>query len=100
MGVPAFKQINTTDQNLQFLQDNIATALKPIQASPFVGGVLLTGIVLATGSNAIQHTLGRIPKLWVIADTNAAQSVYRTSWNTELINLTASGAVTIAMWVN
>lgn len=95
-----FKKINVSDQNLSFVQDNVAAALLPIESSPFVGGVLLQGIVLASGSNAIQHTLGRTPNIWVICDTNAAQTVYRTSWNTNLINLTASGAVTISMWVN
>lgn len=96
----AFKTINTPDQNLQFIQDNVATALMPIQNSPFVGGVLLQNIVLAAGSNQIQHTLNRTPVVWVICDTNAAQTVYRTSWNTTNINLTASGSVTISMWVN
>lgn len=100
MGVPAFKQINATTQELSFVQDNVALALKPLQNSPFVGGVLLTGIVLAAGSNAIQHTLGRTPQLWVVCDTNAAQTVYRTSWTTSLINLTASGAVTVSLWIN
>lgn len=100
MGLPAFKQINTNDQNLQLIQDAVSSALRPIQSSPFVGGVLLTGVVLAAGTNAIQHTLGRTPTVWVICDTNAAQTVYRTSWTTSLINLTASGAVTVSLWIN
>src|ERR1700743_3272274 len=94
------KQINTGDKNSQLIQSNISTALTPSQNSPFVGGVLLTGITLQTGSNPVQHTLGRTPKLWVICDISADQSIYRTSWDTSVINLTCSGAATIAIWVN
>jgi len=94
------KRINFDDRSIALFQDNVSQAIVPSDNSPFVGGVLLTGIVLATGSNAIQHTLGRTPEVWVICDTNAAQTVYRTSWTTSVINLTASGAVTISMWVN
>lgn len=95
----ALQRIVTTNQDLQLVQDNVNNALVPIQKSPFVGGVLLTGISLKTGSNAVLHTLGRTPTLWVICDINASQTIYRTTWDTTNINLTASGAVTISMWV-
>lgn len=100
MNTPDVKQINSVDQNQQLIQNNTATALKPIQNSPFVGGVQLNNIVLKSGSNAVQHTLGRTPTLWVICDTNAAQTVFRTTWDKTVINLTASGTVTISLWVN
>lgn len=96
----SLNRIITTNQDIQLIQDNVNNALTPIQKSPFIGGVLLTNISLTTGSNAVPHTLGRTPSIWVIADINAAQTIYRTTWDITNINLTASGAVTISMWVN
>lgn len=96
----ALKRIQFEDQKTSLFQDNVDQALIPIQQSPFVGGVYLRDIVLASGSNTIQHTLTRTPIVWAIGDTNSAVTIYRTSWDRSVINLTASGAVTISLWVN
>jgi hypothetical protein len=95
-----FKQVNTNDQNLQLIQDNVSAAIQPLDTAPLTRGNLFTDIALTSGSNQIAHKLGRAPTRWVITDINAAVTVYRTSWDTAYINLTASGACTISLWVN
>jgi hypothetical protein len=96
----AFKQVNTNDQNLQLIQDNISAAIQPIDTAPLTRGNLLTNLPLTSGSNSIAHKLGKVPTRWVITDIDAAVTVYRSSWDNAYINLTASGACTISLWVN
>lgn len=94
------KKINFQERSLALFQDNVDAAITPLQNSPFVGGVLLTGIALTTGSNAVPHTLGRTPIMWVITDRNGVATIYRTAWNTLTISLTVSANLTVSLWVN
>jgi len=95
-----FKQVNTNDQNLQLIQDNVSAAIQPLDTAPLTRGNLLTNVVLASGANPIAHKLGRIPTRWVITDINAAVTVYRSNWDNAFLTLTASGGCTISLWVN
>lgn len=96
----ALKKINFQERSLALFQDNVNQALIPLQSSPFVGGVLLTDVALVTGSNAVPHTLGRTPIMWVITDRNGTATIYRTAWNTSTISLTVSANLTVSLWVN
>jgi hypothetical protein len=93
------QRIQTDDGVLSQLQDNVQKALAPAGLSPFIGGTLLEGISLVSGSNTIPHTLKRTPTIWVLCDINSADTVYRTAWDRTNIYLTASGTVTVSIWV-
>lgn len=95
-----FTRIQTPDRNLQLIQDNISTALNPLQAIPMAGGNMLTGIVLTSGNNNINHKLSHTPQFWILANTNAAVNLYQVSANSTVLVLNASAAVTISLWVN
>jgi hypothetical protein len=82
------------------MQTKWKTALVPILRKPLNGMVILPGLALASGVNVINHKLGRMPQGWVVLDTNAAQTVYRSApFNDLTLSLTASGAVTITLGV-
>lgn len=94
----AFKRINTTDQNLQIIQDNVQSTIPGLTnriekktdpttkqitfvrdqiSAPFEGGNFLLNVSLSSGKdNLVTHGLGRIPTLWVILK----QTVNTTVW--------------------
>lgn len=97
----SFRKIPTQDKDLQLVQDGIQNALSQIQGSPFIGGNLLPGVVLASGSNnAVPHKLGRVPQVWVLCGQNANSTVWATSSDSTLLNLSCSAACTVTLWVN
>lgn len=93
-------KVNTSDKNLQILQDNID---KVLNQNPMGNGVVLgtptTPISLAIGSNTFAHGLGRVPQYWTLLDLSAASTVYRTAWTATTISLTASAACNILLWL-
>lgn len=94
-----FQTINTTDKELQKIQDNITTAVTGIEAKPFLGGVLIEGISLTSGSNQVAHTLQRLPRIWVLCDRNSSATIYRTASDSNFLTLQASAPCTISLWV-
>ena len=86
------------------LQDNIVSAIDSITATPFLGGVMLDGIVLYAGKlNEISHKLGKVPGGWFLLDKNAQADVWRdppTNNNASIkLNLRTSADVTVRIWV-
>jgi hypothetical protein len=93
-----FAKINFPTSDVQSLQENVAGVLDSLVRVPVIDGVHVTA-TLASGSNRIAQTLQRIPQGWIIVDRDSAATVYRTAWDSKTMTLTASGAVTIKMWV-
>jgi hypothetical protein len=73
--------------------------LDQLLVKPIVDGNLLTGIILQSGNNTINHKLGRQIQGWIICDINAAATIYRSAWSTEIIVLNSSAKVTVNLWV-
>lgn len=103
------KRIVTPDKNLQMLQDYSAEALRPLEASPLVGGNMLTGVVLVAGQdNLVAHKLSRTPTLFIPTniqvDTNIwsppTSALGNAQANSSFINLWCNTACTISVWVN
>lgn len=92
-------QINTPDKNVQLIQANIQAALNQIQASPFQGGNLLTGVSLGTTQVAVPHKLGRTPSVYVICGLNAGAIVFNSApSDSNNLYLTASAACVASVW--
>lgn len=94
------KQVQTNDQNLQFIQDNFNAAVVPIQNSPLVYGRTIESVAIATTGTAVPHNLGHQPSKWVITDQNTNTSVYRTAWDSRTITLKCGSSCTISLWVS
>jgi len=92
--------IQTADRVLSQLQTRWKALLDPVIAEPLVGGSLLTGVVLASGANTINHKLGQTPVGWFLVDNNANVTVYRSQpFNDLTLTLTSSGAATVSLYV-
>ncbi len=96
-----FKTINVADKNIQLIQDNVGTALTPLQAIPMVGGNMLTSIDLTSGQdNKVAHKLGRTPQFWILARQNADSRVWESDADSSFLVLQCSNSCTVSLWVN
>lgn len=75
MQLPKF---GTTDQALNLLQTRWAQSLNPVISLPMLQQNTLTSVSLVTGSNTINHLLGRKLQGWIIVRQRAAASIYDT----------------------
>lgn len=103
------KRINTSDKNLQLIQDFTDAALIPLQQQSLSGGVMLKNIsLIAAQDNLIEHTLGRMPQLVLALVPNANSTIWsplsatlgNQSSNTQYVNLRCSASCTLNVWVN
>lgn len=95
----ALPQGLTLDQT----QNTWATALDPVISNPLVKGNLLLNQKLVTGSNVINHKLGRKLIGWFVIGKNGVADIYDTQASNQLpqltLNLTSSADVTASLWV-
>ena len=105
------KRIQTSDQNLMFIQDNVAQALQSLQSVPFGGGSLVqvasasngvqtTALPLIAGQdNVFQHTLGYAPKLVLPLAPNVQSTIWNPSSTKTTITIRCSVTCTAAVWI-
>ena len=94
---------HTQDQDLMLMQTKWAASINPVINQPWNSGVLLKSIALVSGSNTINHKLGRILQGWVIVRQRSAATVYDTQDTNTMpaltLKLTASANVTVDLLV-
>lgn len=98
----SFQTINSSDYDLQKLQDNTAKAFKPLTDCPLLDGVLIESVSLTSGrDNMISHTLGRVPRLWIVAKKDQNSTVWEKTSPapSSLLNLWCSTSCTVNLWV-
>lgn len=81
-------------QTLQLLQSTWTTILNPFLANPSNNSSILTGVVLQSGTNVIDHLLGQKMQGWEIADLGAPVTIYRPAsapFNAITLTLVSSG---------
>lgn len=98
-----FPKLNVTERSLSLIQDNLASAIDPLLKLPLSDSNLLEGIVLESGTNLINHKLGRPLRGWVVVRKNADESIYDDQENNALpaqkLSLVSSGDVTVDLIV-
>lgn len=98
-----FPKIYTQDRELNMIQDAIVNALDPLLVLPLSQSNLLEDIELDTGTNTINHGLGRPLVGWFIVRKNANETVYDDQDNNSMTDRTllliSSGAVTVSLMV-
>lgn len=99
MPVQRLPQFQSDDRVFQMMQSRWATILEPLTTNPSLQSNILTNVVLATGSNTINHLLGRKLQGWRLIRVRAAATIYDeqdTNQNTaQTLILNASAPVTI-----
>ena len=77
-----------------------ASVLNPIIANPMTNMMILKNIKLINGATTINHGLQQMMQGWVILDTNAAATIYRSQpLNDTTLTLTSNAVVTINLGV-
>lgn len=80
-----------------------SAALNPVLANPLINGLLLKDIVVRTGTNIINHELGRKLQGYFVVMNSAAVTFYDSQIINQKPNLTlalnASGPATISLYV-
>jgi hypothetical protein len=99
MPFPSFKRVYQVDPALNEVQDNVAEVVQYLSGNAVIDGLLLTGIVLSSGSNKVAHKLNRKPLGWIVVDRNSSVTIYSTSSTEKFLNLTTSAAVTVSLWI-
>lgn len=90
---------NSDVQELSLMQTKWASQLNPVIALALLKGRQINDVALQSGSNVIDHKLGRQPQGWFLVDLNANVTAYRTAWDELTITLTSSGSATAALYV-
>lgn len=80
--------ISDLKKHVNELASATSVALQSFNAD--LASAKLIKATLSPGQNKITHSLNRKPKLWFIADINAAATIYRVDWDTETITLNSS----------
>jgi hypothetical protein len=100
MALPIF---HTQIREFSMHQTQWAKEINPLLNNPVSNGVLLKSVVLASGDNTINHTLGRNLQGWVLVRVRAAATIYDKQDTNKMPELTlvlnASAAVTVDLYV-
>ena len=99
----SFQLVQTTDRNVNQLQQSIAQAVNPLLLNPVTQGNLLTGISLIAGTNTINHGLNTILQGWIVVGINGVASIYDTQSSNpapgKTLILVSNAAVTVNLYV-
>lgn len=98
-----FRKVNSEDEILNRVQDNIEENISNIIRTEILDGRLITGIKLLPGvTNSIAHKLSREVRGYFIVLKDSDSSVWdehSTNTNKKLfLNLRCSAEVTISLW--
>ena len=98
-----FARVQTGNRELNQVQNNIATALQPLQGNLLLQGKFLTSVELANGTTTVFHNLGRPLVGWFVTMIDGAATIYdaqgaNTSKDQTLV-LVSSAAVTVNLYV-
>lgn len=83
-----FQVVQSSNQDLMTVQQNLTRTLNPIFNTNTLGGNILQSISLNTGTNTINHKLGRNLSGWQIVRQRAAASIFDTQDTNQTPNLT------------
>lgn len=94
------KKIQTNEQNIQLIQDNVDAELTELQQALFISGKILSVETTGAGTIKVFHNLGYVPRLWVVTDKQDNALVHRDAWDRESITFSTSAAAKFSIWIN
>jgi hypothetical protein len=92
------------ETTLPMLSTKWKSQLDPVLANPFMGGHLISNMVLTSGDNTINHGLGAKLQGWVVVgNTSGGITFFDKQANNPSPQLTlilnVSGNTTVSLWV-
>ena len=98
--VMALPIVNGVDKNLSMLQTTWAAIINPFLGRATNQANVLNNVKLVSGTNVINHLLGRQMQGWSIVDIQGAATIYRSApLSATTLTLTSSAAVTVSIEV-
>lgn len=97
--LPQFRVLDTPDRNLQRVQNQLLPPLTALLRNPLLDGYILKDVAIAATSTGVSHGLGRNPLGWIVISNDTLATVREDSRTTTTLNLTASAACTVDLWV-
>jgi hypothetical protein len=87
-----FARIRSATPVLELIQDSLVKFFRQIEVNSQLDGRDLD-FSITGGTNAVlSHGLGREPEGWTLCDLNANTVVYRVSWTSTSITITAASS--------
>ena len=100
--LPKFKSFNSSNMEINRLQDNVADGFNPVLNSPILDSVIVKDVALIVGDNVVNHLLGRPPLGWIVIRKRAAGNFYdKQDTNTipnRTIVINSDSAVTVDIY--
>lgn len=94
MFAASIPQVQSASRTENQSQSNIIQALKPLLQNYFAVTNLVKGIVIASGSNSVNHGLAQAPTGMIVTYNSANVNLYAQSYTSTQATFTASGACT------
>ena len=85
MALPIF---HTDDRNFQMMQSQWSSQLNPVLAKPQIQSSILKNVALTTGTNTINHLLGRPLQGWKVIRLRGPATIYDLQDTNQMQNLT------------
>lgn len=99
----AIAQVQTTDRNVNQLQQNIAQAVNPVISNALTQGSILSNISLSNGSTTVQTKLNKPLTGWIIVRQRGLASIYdnqdSNKQNSTSLILVSSAQVSVDLYV-
>ena len=100
---PVLAKIQSTDDVTNRIQDQLISKMNPVLSNQLTNGSLLTSISLNSGSNTVNHKLGRKLVGWFVTRLRANVQIWDSQDgnknDSQTLLLNASGSVTVDIWV-
>lgn len=78
----------TGDKDLTLIQNKWSSILNPVIANPSTNSLILKNVLLTTGSNTVNHLLGRTLQGWRVVRLRGPASLYDTQDSNPMQDLT------------
>lgn len=98
MAIPVARE-HFPDRQLNSLQETALGAAKFLNSQSLLPGVKVTAAFTGAATTAFVHGLTKTPQGWLVIDSDAATTLYRSAWDAQTITLVSSGAVNAVLWV-
>lgn len=100
MAINSIPRMQTTNREINQLQQSISQAVNPVLQNPISQGSLVTNQSLSSGNNQVPHGLGRQAQGRAIVYQSAASNIYDYQKpDNKFFYLNASAAVTVSLYV-
>lgn len=106
--IPVLETQHTGNQDVELLQQNTKRFVKVLEDNPLLDGRLIEDIDVPAatlgGPSAfrVEHKLDRLPRGWIVTDTDEQILIFRTGWDRKYIdfaNGSPIGDAVVDMWV-